>query len=274
MFERYTEEARRAIFFARYEASRYGSQRIEAEHLLLGLFRENYGERLGEQAEWFREQIEKNITIRDRIPTTVEIPLSDDSKKALNFAHQEADVLKSRYIGPEHILAGIFHVDNSLAARLLRERGVTLNELRTELASSAPTENAAEDGRVLKWSERAEELLHRFLGALRSEGSGTRLGDFFADDARVIDSHGQMWVGVQEIDAHGDELFSPYAMKRASYRVEDTRIVRTPFLHATVLWQAPGSGLTAPTSQRMTLLIVQTTYDVWEVYFTQITNVT
>ena len=41
MFERYTEKARRIIFFARYEASQYGSPYIETEHLLLGIVRED-----------------------------------------------------------------------------------------------------------------------------------------------------------------------------------------------------------------------------------------
>ena len=66
MFERYTERARRVIFFARYEASNYGSRHIETEHLLLGLLREDR-----ELGKWFpesdyqskiRAEIERRIT--------------------------------------------------------------------------------------------------------------------------------------------------------------------------------------------------------------------
>jgi ATP-dependent Clp protease ATP-binding subunit ClpC len=86
MFERYTESARRVIFFARYEASNYGSHFIETEHLLLGLLREDYGLK-----KWFpdstyleegmRADIEKRITRGERISTSVEIPISAECKR-------------------------------------------------------------------------------------------------------------------------------------------------------------------------------------------------
>ena len=69
MFERYTEAARRSIFFARYEASQYGSPHIDTEHLLLGMLRDSKNGKLSDQGEWFRVEIEKNTKIRERIPT-------------------------------------------------------------------------------------------------------------------------------------------------------------------------------------------------------------
>ena len=76
MFERYTEKARRVIFFARYEASQYGSPYIETEHLLLGLLREDRAlakKFLGEvnSEEGIRAEIEKHITPRERLSTSV-----------------------------------------------------------------------------------------------------------------------------------------------------------------------------------------------------------
>jgi ATP-dependent Clp protease ATP-binding subunit ClpC len=81
MFERYTEKARRVIFFARYEASQYGSPYIETEHLLLGLIREDkaLANRFlrTDTIESVRKEIESaGITIRERISTSVEVPLS------------------------------------------------------------------------------------------------------------------------------------------------------------------------------------------------------
>src|SRR5713226_7322457 len=81
MFERYTETARRVIFFARYEASQFGSAYIESEHLLLGLLREdkalaNRFLRQHGSIESIRKEIESRITIRERISTSVEVPLS------------------------------------------------------------------------------------------------------------------------------------------------------------------------------------------------------
>ena len=98
MFERYTEKARRVIFFARYEASQYGSPYIETEHLLLGLMREdkalaNRFLRSHGAIESIRKEIEARITIRERISTSVEVPLSQECKRILNFAAEEAERL-------------------------------------------------------------------------------------------------------------------------------------------------------------------------------------
>src|SRR6266478_6142627 len=80
MFERYTEKARRVIFFARYEASQFGSPYIETEHLLLGLLREdkaltNRFLRSHASIESIRKQIEGRTTIRDKVSTSVDLPL-------------------------------------------------------------------------------------------------------------------------------------------------------------------------------------------------------
>jgi ATP-dependent Clp protease ATP-binding subunit ClpA len=98
VFERYTEKARRVIFFARYEASQYGSPYIETEHLLLGLMREdkalaNRFLRQQGSIESIRKEIEARITIRERISTSVEVPLSAECKRILNMAGEEAERL-------------------------------------------------------------------------------------------------------------------------------------------------------------------------------------
>ena len=85
MFERYTEKARRVIFFARYEASQYGSPYIETEHLLLGLLREdkalaNRFLRTHGSIESIRKEIESRITVRERISTSVEVPRDSGSR--------------------------------------------------------------------------------------------------------------------------------------------------------------------------------------------------
>ena len=79
MFERYTEKARRVIFFARYEASQFGSPYIETEHLLLGLLREdkaltNRFLRSHASVESIRKQIETHTTIREKVSTSVDLP--------------------------------------------------------------------------------------------------------------------------------------------------------------------------------------------------------
>ena len=95
MFERYTEKARRVIFFARYEASQFGSPYIETEHLLLGLLREdkaltNRFLRSHASVESIRKQIEGHTTIREKVSTSVDLPLSNECKRVLAYAAEEA----------------------------------------------------------------------------------------------------------------------------------------------------------------------------------------
>ncbi|MEE8349914.1 MAG: ATP-dependent Clp protease ATP-binding subunit [Acidobacteriota bacterium] len=140
MFEKYTEKARRVIFFARYETSQLGARQIEAEHLLLGLLREDkaLSSRFFPHAEAALEQIRKQIEsrsgARDKISTSVELPLSDEAKRVLTYAAEEADRLMSNYIGTEHILLGLLREENSLAAEILYENGLRLSRVREELA--------------------------------------------------------------------------------------------------------------------------------------------
>jgi ATP-dependent Clp protease ATP-binding subunit ClpC len=84
MFERYTEKARRAIFFARYEASQFGCSCIETEHLVLGVLRE--GKALANQflaSEAVRHSITQRRTTDLKVSTSVDLPLSHESKRAL-----------------------------------------------------------------------------------------------------------------------------------------------------------------------------------------------
>jgi ATP-dependent Clp protease ATP-binding subunit ClpC len=147
MFEKYTEKARRVIFFARYEASQLGSRCIETEHILLGLLREDkaltnrFFPRAEAAVESIRKQIEGRSAARDKVSTSVELPLSDESKRVLTHASDEADRLLHNYIGPEHILLGLLREEKSVAAAILYEKGLRLSRVREELAPT--TEKAA-----------------------------------------------------------------------------------------------------------------------------------
>jgi len=141
MFERYTEKARRVIFFARYEASQFGSPYIETEHLLLGLLREdkaltNRFLRSHASIESIRKQVEGHIPIREKVSTSVELPLSQECKRVLAYAAEEAERLAHKHIGTEHLLLGLLREDKSFAAEILHERGLRLSTLREELSRS------------------------------------------------------------------------------------------------------------------------------------------
>src|ERR1700719_3510082 len=142
MFERYTEKARRVIFFARYEASQYGSPYIETEHLLLGLLREdkalaNRFLRSHGSIESIRKEIEARITVRERISTSVEVPLSQECKRILNFAAEEAERLGHKHVGTEHLLLGVLREEKSFGAEIWIERALRLSTVREELARAA-----------------------------------------------------------------------------------------------------------------------------------------
>src|SRR5512141_2946263 len=142
MFERYTEKARRVIFFARYEASQFGSQYIEPEHLLLGLLREdkalaNRFLRSHAAIESIRKQVETQTTLREKVSTSVDLPLSHECKRVLAYAAEEAERLNHKHIGTEHLLLGLLREEKSFAADILHERGLRLTQVREEIARSS-----------------------------------------------------------------------------------------------------------------------------------------
>jgi hypothetical protein len=145
MFERYTETARRTIFFARYEASQFGSPLIEADHLLLALLRENktlFKWIPKAQPEIVRQRIENRIPAKPRTEASTELPLSDACKHVLHKALDEADRLDSKFIGTEHLLLALLQEPNCAAAELLQELGANLDYLRLVLGKLAQVSSA------------------------------------------------------------------------------------------------------------------------------------
>jgi len=133
MFDRFTEKARRVIFFARYEASQFGSACIETEHLLLGLLREDRA-LASRFLRSIRKQIEAHTTLREKVSTSVDLPLSHECKRVLAYAAEEAERLKQEHIGIEYILLGLLREEKSFAATILREQGLELAGVRKKLS--------------------------------------------------------------------------------------------------------------------------------------------
>jgi len=145
VFERYSEKARRVIFFARYEASVFHSQTIETEHLLLGFLRENEGLAHRFFYKTSPEAARRQIELRARrgqeeVATTVDLPLSPECSRVLAFAAQEADFLRHDHVGVAHLLLGMLREEQCLAAVILGECGVTLEEARSSIATEPPQE--------------------------------------------------------------------------------------------------------------------------------------
>jgi ATP-dependent Clp protease ATP-binding subunit ClpC len=147
MFERFTESARRTLFFARYEVTQLGATSIETEHLLLGLTRESKGIIAQILAlshvspNDIRKEVESRSVFRQRIATSVEIPFGAETKRVLQFAAEEADRLGHSYIGTEHLLLGLLREEGSVAASILSVHGLRSDDVRrttVELLAESP----------------------------------------------------------------------------------------------------------------------------------------
>ena len=108
---------------------------------MLGLIREdknltNRFLRNSSSIESIRKEIEGRTTIREKVSTSIDLPLSNECKRILAYAAEEAERLNHRHIGTEHLLLGILREEKCVAAEILHERGLRLNAIREELARS------------------------------------------------------------------------------------------------------------------------------------------
>jgi ATP-dependent Clp protease ATP-binding subunit ClpA len=274
MFERYSIEARRAIFYARYEASQYGSRYIETEHILLGLLWEE-GARMGqvlgphEDKAQIRGEIEKVIARGERISTAVEIPLSEESKRVLRFAAEEATGLGQRYVGPEHLLLGLLRVTGSFATRILADRGVKLAPLREQLA------NVSGSGSDEEQQPASDVVIATLIGFLASLKSSNWMASahFFAKKVQFIDATGKYWRGREEIEKQLEALFVPYAKRDVSFQLESSEIGPVGCVLARVLWENVSiADRPARAMHRMTLMLAMERED-WAIFWLQVTPV-
>lgn len=182
MFERYTEKARRVIFFARYEASQFGAPSIEPEHLLLGLMREDktlagrFFPRAQLTIESIRKEIEGRTLLREKISTSVELPLAPETKRVLAYSHEESDRLQHRHIGTEHLLLGLLREERSMAAEILYERGLRLHSVREEIARQSGAERN---------SKKDTPHLAEFSRDLTDDALNDRLDPLIGRDAEI-----------------------------------------------------------------------------------------
>ena len=135
MFERFTDESRRAVVLAQEEASRLNHNYIGTEHLLAGLRREERGAaaRALKSADItldaVRGQIEALVG-RGQRPPSGHIPFTPRAKKALELSLREALKLDDDCIGPGHLLLALISQDDGVAVRVLHELGADLEQLR------------------------------------------------------------------------------------------------------------------------------------------------
>ena len=137
MYDRFTDRARKVVALAKEEAQRCGHDYLGIEHILLGIARDAGGvaatviENLGVDLERLKIEIEDRI-IETSGSTMIagEIPFMPQTKKVLELAAEESQILGHNYIGTEHLLLGILKEGESIAARVLNEKGITYRKAR------------------------------------------------------------------------------------------------------------------------------------------------
>jgi ATP-dependent Clp protease ATP-binding subunit ClpC len=138
MFERFSERGRRAVYFSWHEASDLRCPQITTEHLLLGILREDkaVAGRLGGGAEAaIRQELERLAPPnRAKIPTPGDLPLSEETKRALVVAIEEAEALQHQTVDTAHIVLGLLRVEECNAAKLLRKNGINYQQYRIDVA--------------------------------------------------------------------------------------------------------------------------------------------
>ncbi len=141
MWQRFTERARRVVFFAQEEASRLGENFVTTEHLLLGLVRESDSvaarilDRMGVSLNRIRAEIERQVSRGDGRLSQDTMQLTPRAKRVIDLAYDEARQLNNNYIGTEHLLLGLIREGEGLAARVLAKLGVDLERTRREVMS-------------------------------------------------------------------------------------------------------------------------------------------
>jgi ATP-dependent Clp protease ATP-binding subunit ClpA len=278
MFERYTEKARRVIFFARYEASQYGSSVIASEHILLGLLREDRTImrrfagfiQLGPE---IRPEIENLIKRGKPFATSVEVPLSDESKRILNFAGEEADRFSHRHIGTEHILLGILRLPDSLAAKLLLARGARADAIRQQIAkdSASAAKDPASAVASTQPARGALATLDDFLGLLKA-GPSRAVAAFFHDKGQFVDSSGRRWIR-QEIEQAAETLFARFAKRNASLFLQGTTGGPSETFIASLLWEFAAASSDRSKSLLRMSIVLASTEEEWKIVLMQVTPV-
>ncbi len=151
MWQRFTERARKVVFYAQEEAQKFGEGYVSTEHLLLGLVRESDSvaarvlEKLGVSLNRVRSEVEKQLPRGEARPSQ-DMTLTPRAKRVIDLAYDEARSLNNNYIGTEHLLLGLIREGDGLAGRVLAKLGVELDRARQEVMGLQDTESQSKPG--------------------------------------------------------------------------------------------------------------------------------
>jgi len=157
MYERFTDRARKVMQLANQEAQRFNHEYIGTEHMLLGLIKEGSGvaanvlKNLDVDLRKIRLEVEKLVQSGPDMVTMGKLPQTPRAKKVIEYAMEEARNLNHNYVGTEHILLGLLREQEGVAAQVLMNLGLKLDDVREEvlnllghdLESSEPSERGS-----------------------------------------------------------------------------------------------------------------------------------
>jgi len=139
MFERFTDRARKVMALANQEAQRFNHEYIGTEHILLGLVKEGSGvgatvlKNLDVDIKKLRLEVEKLVQSGPDMVTMGKLPHTPRAKKVIEFAIEEARSLNHNYVGTEHLLLGLLRETEGIAAQVMMNLGLRLEDVRQEV---------------------------------------------------------------------------------------------------------------------------------------------
>ena len=156
MFERFTDRARKVMQLANQEAQRFNHEYIGTEHILLGLVKEGSGvaanvlKNLDIDLRKVRSEVEKLVQAGPEMVTIGKLPQTPRAKKVIDYSIEEARNLNHNYVGTEHLLLGLLREQEGVAAQVLMNLGLKLEDVREEVLNllghnSMPTEEGGRE---------------------------------------------------------------------------------------------------------------------------------
>jgi ATP-dependent Clp protease ATP-binding subunit ClpC len=139
MFERFTDRARKVMALANQEAQRFNHEYIGTEHILLGLIKEGTGvgatvlKKMNVDLRKVRLEVEKMVKSGPEMVPMGKLPHTPRAKKVIEYAIEEARNLNHNYVGTEHLLLGLLREREGIAAKVLMNLGLKLEEVREEV---------------------------------------------------------------------------------------------------------------------------------------------
>jgi len=182
MFERFTDRARKVMALANQEAQRFNHEYVGTEHVLLGLVKEGQGvaanvlHNLSVDLKKIRLEVEKIVKSGPAMVTMGKLPQTPRAKKVIEFAIEEARNLGHNYVGTEHLLLGLLREHDGVAAQVLMNLGLKLDEVRAEvlniLGASMEAEGETAEGEARRGKSKTPALdsFGRDLTQLAAEG--------------------------------------------------------------------------------------------------------